>query len=194
MLWFTRRWTAGRRATFYNKEYPTSPSWGMTSRHPEEHSINPYCLRSWSSWPWLYWLLDHPYCFLKGLSCLFWNLGNWFGKRFENMSLTKSACSLCFWWPSVASSNSVEVLRLSGPHADYTVERDHNPSGDRPQFNNYFVNVVKNLGAHNFLNCEAGSSSPYRERVEDEFFATCFNDRKIWCAQPKLANMVTSNR
>ena len=110
MLWFTRRWTAGRRATFYNKEYPTSPSWGMTSRHPEEHSINPYCLRSWSSWPWLYWLLDHPYCFLKGLSCLFWNLGNWFGKRFENMSLTKSACSLCFWWPSVASSNSVEVL------------------------------------------------------------------------------------
>lgn len=100
MLWFTRRWTAGRRASFYNKEYSASPSWGMTSRHPEEHSITPYCLRSWSSWPWLYWLLDHPYCFLKGLSCLFWDLGNWFGKRFENMSLTKSACSLCFCGPS----------------------------------------------------------------------------------------------
>ena len=46
----------------------------------------------------------------------------------------------------------------------------------KPQFNNYFINVVKNLGAHLFMNCEAQSLYPYRSLLEEEQFTTCFND------------------
>ena len=47
---------------------------------------------------------------------------------------------------------------------------------DKPQYNNYFTNVIKNLAAHLFMNCEAGSLYPYRERLEEARPTTCFND------------------
>ena len=48
--------------------------------------------------------------------------------------------------------------------------------GNKPQLNNYFINVANGLGAHLFMNCEAQSLYPHRHLLEEEQFQTCFND------------------
>ena len=62
---------------------------------------------------------------------MFWNLGNWCRSRFNKCPLP-------------------EKLQRFEPHIKYEIDRDHEKIGDKPQFNNYFINVVKNLGAHVF--------------------------------------------
>ena len=47
---------------------------------------------------------------------------------------------------------------------------------DKSQYNNYFINVIKNFGGHLFMNCEAGSLYPDRARLEEAQIKTCFND------------------
>jgi len=54
------------------------------------------------------------------------------------------------------------------PRIDYTLDTEHVAIGDdKPQFNNYFINVVKNLGGHLFMNYEAGSLYPHRAWLEE---------------------------
>ena len=36
----------------------------------------------------------------------------------------------------------------------FDLNTDHEPIGDKPLYNNYFVSALKNLRAHMFLNCE----------------------------------------
>ena len=43
-------------------------------------------------------------------------------------------------------------------------------------YNNFFVNVVKNLKTHLFMNCEAGSIFEKRKRIEEGGYTVCFND------------------
>jgi hypothetical protein len=70
-----------------------------------------------------------------------------------------------------------ERLQRFTPHIDYNIDGDHNPIGDdKPQFNNYFINVIKNFGGHLVMNCEAGTLYPHRARLEEARITTCFND------------------
>ena len=61
---------------------------------------------------------------------------------------------------------------------DKKIDRDHKAIGGKPQFNNYFINVVKNLGAP--LTHELRGSKPLSSQVlawlEEEQFTPCFND------------------
>ena len=43
------------------------------------------------------------------------------------------------------------------PSEDSEIDREHEKIGNKPQFNNYFINVVKNLGANLLMNCQAQS-------------------------------------
>jgi hypothetical protein len=88
---------------------------------------------------------------------MFWNLGSWCRTRFSKCPLP-------------------ERLQKLAPHIDYELNSEHVKFGDKPQFNNYFINVVNNLGTHLFMNCEAGSLYPHRALAEEERFTTCFND------------------
>ena len=47
---------------------------------------------------------------------------------------------------------------------------------NKTQYNDYFINVIKNFGGHLFMNCEAGSLHPHRARLDEAGFTTCFND------------------
>ena len=133
----------------------------------QDHGVLPYCvvLQCLASRYLGGGLLDptytdeeHPYRSSPQFSLMFWNLGNWCRKRFEKCPLP-------------------ERLQKFAPHIDYNIDGEHNPTGDdKPQYNNYFINVIKNLGAHLFMNCEAGSLYPYRERLEEARPTTCFND------------------
>ena len=68
------------------------------------------------------------------------------------------------------------LLQKFAPHIDYTPDSEHENFGDKPQFNNYFINDVKNLGAHLFMNCEGASLYPHKALLEEARFTTCFND------------------
>ena len=95
----------------------------------------------------------HPY----RSSLMFWNLGNWCRTRFSQCPIP-------------------ERLQKFAPHIDYTLDSEHEKFGNKPKFNNYFINVVKNLGAHLFMNCDAGSRYPHKALLEEARFTTCFND------------------
>ena len=99
----------------------------------------------------------HPYRSSPQFSLMFWNLGNWCRTRFSKCPLP-------------------ERLQKFAPHIDYELNSEHEKFGDKPKSNNYFINVVKNLGAHLFMNCEADSLYPHKELLEEERFTTCFND------------------
>ena len=94
---------------------------------------------------------DHPYRSSPQFSLMFWNLGR---SRFNKCPLP-------------------EKLQKFETHIKYVIDRGHEKVGDKPQFNNYFINVVKNLGAHLFVNCEAQSLYPHRSLLEEEQFKTC---------------------
>ena len=82
---------------------------------------------------------EHPYRSSPQFSMMFWNLGNWCRKSFDTCPVP-------------------EKLQRFTTHIDYNLDGDHNPIGDdKPQFNNYFINVIKNFGGHLFMNCEAGT-------------------------------------
>ena len=48
--------------------------------------------------------------------------------------------------------------------------------GNKPLYNNFFFNVVKNLKTHLFMNCEAGSIFEHKERIEEGGYTVRFND------------------
>ena len=54
-------------------------------------------------------------------------------------------------------------------------DNQHKLIGDRPLYNNFFVNVVKNLRAHLFMNCEAASIYEHRARMEEGGYEVCFH-------------------
>ena len=101
---------------------------------------------------------EYPYRSSPQFSLMFWNLGNWCRNRFDKCPVP-------------------ERLQRFVPHIDYNMDEDHNQfDQDKSQYNNYFINVIKNFGGHLFMNCEAGSLYPHRARLEE--------------AQVKLASMI----
>jgi hypothetical protein len=118
--------------------------WRMTFRlclqfsQAKQHGVLPYCvvLQCLAARYLGAGVIDPPFLD-KGHPCrsssqfslMLWNLGNWCRSRFNKCPLP-------------------ERLQKFAPHIDYEMDRDHEKIGSKPQFNNYFINVVKNLGAH----------------------------------------------
>ena len=61
-------------------------------------------------------------------------------------------------------------------HINFDFDSVHKLTGDKPLYNNFFVNVVKNLRTHPFMNCEAASIFEHKERIEGGGYTVCFND------------------
>ena len=95
---------------------------------------------------------------------MFWDLGSWQRK-------THSKCPL------------PEHLEKFRPRTRFDLNTEHQPIGERPLYNNYFVTAIKNIAAHLFLNCEANSIYEHGERLEESGWKTCFNDfTDLMCA------------
>ena len=133
----------------------------------EDHKVLPYCMILHSlAYRYLggglldptYKDEEFPYRSSPQITMMFWNLGNWCRNRFEKCPVP-------------------ERFQQFIPHIDYTIDEEHEKFDEnKTQFNNYFINVIKNFGGHLFMNCEAGSLYPHRERLEEVQFKTCFND------------------
>ena len=133
----------------------------------EEHKVVPYCMILHSlAYRYLGGgLLDptykddeFPYRSSPQVTVMFWNLGNWCRSRFEKCPVP-------------------ERFQQFIPDIDYSIDAEHNQFDEnKSQFNNYFINVIKNFGGHLFMNCEAGSLYPHRERLEEVQLKTCFSD------------------
>ena len=131
-----------------------------------EHGCIPYCviLQSLAMRYLGAGLLDtdfidkgYPYRSSKSFSCMFWNLGNWQRSRFLKNPFP-------------------EHLEKCRRHVNFDFDSDHKLIGDKPLYNNFFVNVVKNLRTHLFKNCEAASIFEHKERIEGGGYTVCFND------------------
>ena len=72
---------------------------------------------------------DYPYRSSKSFLCMFRNLGNWQRSRFAKNPLP-------------------EHMEKYRAHINFDFDSDHKLIGDRPLYNNFFVNVVKNLRSH----------------------------------------------
>ena len=131
---------------------------GVLQAYVEEHRLLPYCviLHCLASRYLGGGLIDptykdeeYPYRSSPQFSLMFWNLGNWCRNRFDKCPVP-------------------ERLQRFVPHVDYNMDEDHNQiDQDKSQYNNYFINVIKNFGGHLFMNCEAGSLYPHRARLEE---------------------------
>ena len=101
---------------------------------------------------------EFPYRSSPQITAMFWNLGNWCRNKFDKCPVP-------------------ERFQQFIPHIDYTLDEDHEKFDEnKTQYNNYFINVIKNFGGHLFMNCEAGSLYPHRARLDEAGFTTCFND------------------
>ena len=101
---------------------------------------------------------EFPYRSSPHITVMFWNLGNWCRSRFDKCPVP-------------------ERFRQFIPQIDYTIDEEHERFDEnKTQFNNYFINVIKNFGGHLFMNCEAASLYPHRERLNEVDFKICFND------------------
>ena len=100
---------------------------------------------------------DYPYRSSKSFSCMFWNLGNWQRTRFLKKPLPKH-------------------LEKYRNHINFDFDSEHRLIGDKPLYNNFFVNVVKNSRTHLFMNFEAASIFEHKERIEEGGYKVCFND------------------
>ena len=83
--------------------------------------------------------------------------GNWQRTRFQKIPLP-------------------EHLEKYRPHIKFDLDSEHRPIGDKPLYNNFYVNVVKNLRTHLFMNREAASINERREYIEEGGYTVCFND------------------
>ena len=107
---------------------------------------------------------DYPHRSSRALTIAFWNLGNWCRKRFESLPLP----------------TQLEKYR---PYMDHKKDEFGKEIGDKTQYNNFFINVVKNMATHIFLNCEAITIYPHRERLSENGYTVCFNDwHDLMCA------------
>jgi len=86
----------------------------------------------------------YPYRSSPQFSLMFWNLGHWSRSDFNKCPLP-------------------EKLQKFETYVDKKIDRDHKAIGGKPQFNNYFINVVKNLGAP--LTHELRGSKPLSSQV-----------------------------
>ena len=108
--------------------------------------------------------LDHPYRSSKALSVMFWNLGNW-----QRVSHSKEPLP--------------ENLEKFRPNMRSDIDTEHRPLKNKPAYNNFFISAVKNVSAHLFLNCEAATLVPVKERLEEAGWTLCFNDwQDLLCA------------
>ena len=133
----------------------------------EEHKVLPYCtiLHCLAARYLGGGLVDptyndeeYPYRTSPQFTAMFWNLGNWCRTRFDKCPVP-------------------ERLERFVPHIDYDIDEHHQPiDNEKTQYNNYFINVIKNFGGHLFMNCEAGSIYPRRARLEEAKMTVCFND------------------
>ena len=132
-----------------------------------DHKVLPYCMILHSlAYRYLggglsdptYKDAEFPYRSSPQMTVMFWNLGNWCRSKFDRCPVP-------------------ERFQQFIPHIDYTIDEDHKKFDEnKTQFNNYFINVIKNFGGHLFMNCEACSLYPHRERLDEVDFKTCFND------------------
>ena len=140
---------------------------GVLQSYIGEHKVLPYCVILHSlAYRYLGGgLLDpthkdeeYPYRSSPQFTLMFWNLGNWCRSKFEKCPVP-------------------ERFQQFIPHIDYSIDEEHEKFDEnKSQFNNYFINVIKNFGGHLFMNCEAGSLYPHRARLEEVQMQTCFND------------------
>ena len=103
---------------------------------------------------------DYPYRSSKSFSCMFWNLGNWQRSRFAKNPLP-------------------ERLEKYRTHINFDFNSEYKLIGDRPLYNNFFVNVVKNLRSHLLMFCEAASIYEHRARIEEGGFEVCLMTTRI---------------
>ena len=118
----------------------------------EDHKVLPYCMILHSlAYRYLggglsdptYKDTEFPYRSSPQMTVMFWNLGNWCRNRFDKCP-------------------GPERFQQFIPHIDYTIDEDHEKfDANKTQYNNYFINVIKNFGGHLFMNCEAGSLYPH---------------------------------
>ena len=88
---------------------------------------------------------------------MFWNKGNWQRTR-------------------LAKNPLPEHLEKYRKHINFDFDSEHRLVGDRLMYNNFCVNVVKNLKTHLFMNFETGSIFKHRKRIEEGGYTVCFND------------------
>lgn len=91
------------------------------------------------------------------LSVMFWNLGQWCRSNFKRLPLP----------------TQFEKFRDS---VDPDIDEEHVSIANVPQYNIYFVSVIKNLAAHVFLNCESMTLHPHRTLLENAGWTLCFNN------------------
>lgn len=100
----------------------------------------------------------YPFRSSAAISVMFWNAGNWCRKGF-------------------ASTPLPEQLKKFERHIKRNLDEFHQDiPREESQYNNYFINVIKNLAAHVFLNCEATTVYPYKHLLEQQGWTICFND------------------
>ena len=109
----------------------------LLQSYVEEHQVLPYCMILHSlAYRYLGGgLLDpthkdeeFPYRSSPQITMMFWNLGNWCRSKFEKCPVP-------------------ERFQQFIPHIDYSLDEDHNKFDEnKSQFNNYFINVIKNFG------------------------------------------------
>ena len=99
---------------------------------------------------------------------MFWNLGNWQRTRFLKNPLPEH----------------LEKYRKTYQLCDF--DSEHRLIGNKPLYNNFFANVMKNLKTHLFMNCEAGSICEHKERIEEGGYTVCFNDYQALMAAARI--------
>ena len=111
---------------------------GVLQSYVEEHKVLPYCMILHSlAYRYLGGgLLDQtykdeefPYRSSPQITMMFWNLGNWCRNRFEKCPVP-------------------ERFQQFIPRIDYSIDEEHEKFENKSQFNNYFINVIKNFGGH----------------------------------------------
>ena len=100
---------------------------------------------------------NYPYRNSKSLSVMFWNLGNWKRRIFNKEPLPPN----------------LEKFRS---HIRADLDTEHQKLQNKPAYNNFFVSTVKNLKAHMFINCEAGSLYDSQDLLKETGWSICFND------------------
>ena len=106
---------------------------------------------------------NYPYNSSAALSVMFWNAGNWCRQIFAKTPLPNQ---LDKYFRNIKTE----------------IDEFHQPIR-HTQHNNYFINVVKNLAAHVFLNCEAGTLYDHKELLELQGWTLEFNDNlDLMCA------------
>ena len=92
----------------------------------------------------------------KQISVMHWSLGNWCRKKFGNCPVP---------------------TQLERFYQQIDCEKDEHGNEIKDwKYNNYFIQVMRNVGTHILMNCEASSVYPHRHLLEGGDWKVCFND------------------